>query len=97
MNHKDKYGLLNGHCDECSACGQSGCCPPTDCKMTMSSIYCKKYLKELQKTYAGYNKLMKLLYNSQDELPVQLFAQVEEINEETFESFVTLVTAQGII
>lgn len=72
-------GLKNGKCIDCNACGNSGCCPPANCKMLFNSPYCNWYLAELKATYTAYSKLYSLIYYNQKKYP-DLFKEADDIN-----------------
>lgn len=81
----EENGLTNGYCTDCSACGHSGCCNPTDCEMLFNSPYCRQYLIELKATYTAYAKLYALIYNKREKHP-DLFEQADEINDERIDA-----------
>jgi hypothetical protein len=79
---KNKTGLENGYCIDCNACGHSGCCPPTDCKMTNNCSYCSKYLRELKNGYVGCYLLYDLLTKYEATLPEDVLNEFNEIMEQ---------------
>lgn len=46
------------YCEECGACGESGCCHPTKCKMSPNGKYCKIYLALLRSAYITLESLL---------------------------------------
>ncbi len=77
--HNNK--LTNGYCTECSACGHSVCCPPTDCNMTGNNIHCKHYLQQLKIGYTCYQKVRNIIYDKQYKYP-ELWEEIENIWED---------------
>ncbi len=58
----DDKGLSNGKCEECGACGETLCCPATDCNMKGKNIHCKHYLIVLQTVFICYTKTIDFIY-----------------------------------
>ena len=80
---KEEYGLLNGKCVECNACGHTQCCGPELCKMNNSSSMCKMYLLELQNNYKEYQKVLKLLFENKEKYK-DLHIDLENIREDFY-------------
>ncbi len=78
---RKKFGLHNGKCAECGACGEKFCCGPEMCKMSFSSNYCKFYLWELQNTYKSNEAILALLYSYKEQFP-ELLSEVESLLHE---------------
>lgn len=68
------------YCPICSACGEDGCCPATNCKQHPEGHYCLEYLSELKFGYLMYHKLMKLI-DGDDKYK----EQVDEIWDKTYD------------
>lgn len=47
------------YCKSCGACGEEGCCPPTQC--TMDGDFCKSYLRDLKFEYSFGNEVYSLV------------------------------------
>lgn len=77
----EENDLFNGYCTDCSACGHSGCCKPTDCEMLFNSPYCRQYLTQLKATYTAYSKLYSLVYNNREKYP-DLFEEADNIDDD---------------
>lgn len=45
------------YCEECGACGESGCCHPTKCTMSPNGKYCQIYLALLKSAYITLDSL----------------------------------------
>ena len=46
------------YCEACGACGESGCCHPTRCKMSPNGTYCNVYLALLRSAYITLESLL---------------------------------------
>lgn len=74
----------NPYCEICDACGESGCCPPTQCDVKEGGKYCEWYLKELRISYLTMEEFVQHLYDTKNEELIELFHKIEDKIESNF-------------
>lgn len=72
------------YCNDCGACGESGCCPVYKCEMTENCKYKDLYFQELKESYSLLEKLQNVFY---DKLPQELKDEFDKIEKENWEEW----------
>ena len=72
------------YCNDCGACGESGCCSVYKCGMTENCKYKDLYFQELKESYSLLEKLQNVFY---DKLPQELKDEFDKIEKENWEEW----------
>lgn len=71
------------YCSICDACGENGCCPPTQCEFKEGGLYCEWYLRDLKTTYNVMQELQTELYKEEERFreAITILEQIEDKHE----------------
>ena len=73
------------YCPICEGCGESGCCSPLICEMSVNGKYCQTYLRDLKMGYELHGKLMDTILDDGEHKKVN---EIEEkLYDELFDKY----------
>jgi hypothetical protein len=82
INEESDLENYSPYCEECTACGESGCCSVYMCTMGDKCDYKQTYLRELKEAYSLMEEFYKHIY---EKLPEDLKAEFDKLEETNWE------------